>query len=113
MSTFIGQLIGFAAIVFFESGITIAMSALSTENFPTALRATARAWVTNAGVLGAMLGLALVGMLSDRLGGHAGVVAVLGLVPLALAPLVLLVPETVGRELEAVVGEPAVGSPAS
>ena len=103
----------FAAIVFFESGITIAMSALSTENFPTALRATARAWVTNAGVLGAMLGLALVGMLSDRLGGHAGVVAVLGLVPLALAPLVLLVPETVGRELEAVVGEPAVGSPAS
>ena len=86
----------FAAIVFFESGITIAMSALSTENFPTALRATARAWVTTAGVLGAMLGLALVGMLSDRLGGHAGVVAVLGLVPLALAPLVLLVPETVG-----------------
>ena len=69
--------------------------------------------MTNAGVLGAMLGLALVGMLSDRLGGHAGVVAVLGLVPLALAPLVLLVPETVGRELEAVVGEPAVGSPVS
>jgi MFS family permease len=97
----------FAAIVFFESGITIAVSALSTENFPTALRATARAWVTNAGVVGAMLGLGLVGALSDRLGGHAGVVALLGLVPLGLAPLVLLVPETLGRELEAVIGDPA------
>jgi MFS family permease len=95
----------FAAIVFFESGITIAMSALSTENFPTTLRATARAWVTNAGVVGAMLGLALVGALSDRLGGHAAVVALLGLVPIGLAPLVLLVPETLGRQLEAVVGQ--------
>jgi MFS family permease len=92
--------------VFFESGITIAVSALSTENFPTTLRATARAWVTNAGVVGAMLGLALVGALSDRLGGHAAVVALLGLVPLGLAPLVLLVPETLGRQLEAVVGQP-------
>jgi MFS family permease len=103
----------FAAIVFFESGITIAVSALSTENFPTALRATARAWVTNAGVVGAMLGLGLVGALSDRLGGHAAVVALLGLVPLALAPLVFLVPETLGRELEAVVSEPAVAPPAA
>ena len=89
------------------------MSALSTENFPTALRATARAWVTNAGVVGAMLGLGLVGALSDRLGGHAAVVALLGLVPLALAPLVFLVPETLGRELEAVVSQPPVAPPAA
>src|SRR5262245_46663908 len=98
----------FAAIVFFESGITIAVAALTTESFPTALRATARAWVTNAGVVGAIIGLALVGALSDRMGGHAGVVALLGLVPLALAPLVLLLPETAARDLEVISAE-AVG----
>jgi MFS transporter, putative metabolite:H+ symporter len=98
----------FGALVFFESGITIAVTALSTECFPTVLRATARAWVTNAGVVGAVLGLALVGALSGRLGGHAAVVALLGLLPLLLTPLVLLLPETFGRELEQVSGEPAV-----
>src|SRR5262249_11063157 len=90
----------FAALVFFESGITIAVTALSTECFPTVLRATARAWVTNAGVVGAVLGLGLVGALSGRMGGHAAVVALLGLVRLFLAQLVFLLPETVGQELE-------------
>src|SRR4029434_3290962 len=84
----------FGALVFFESGITIAVTALSTECFPTALRATTRAWVTNAGVVGAVLGLALVGALSGRLGGHAAVVSLLGLFPVLLTPLVLLLPET-------------------
>jgi MFS transporter, putative metabolite:H+ symporter len=95
----------FAALVFFESGITIAVTALSTECFPTVLRATARAWVTNAGVIGAVLGLGLVGALSGRMGGHAAVVALLGLLPLVLTPLLLLLPETFGRELEQVSGE--------
>jgi MFS family permease len=96
-----------AAIVFFESGITIAVNALSTECFPTALRATAKAWITNASMAGAVIGLALVGALSARMGGHAGVVALLGLLPLAIAPLILLLPETFGRELEVVSGEQA------
>jgi putative MFS transporter len=95
----------FAALVFFESGITIAVTALSTECFPTALRATARAWVTNAGVVGAVLGLGLVGLLAGRIGGHAPVIAMLGLLPLALVPLILLLPETQGQELEQVSGE--------
>ena len=92
----------FAALVFFEAGITIAVTALSTECFPTALRATARAWVTNAGMIGAVLGLGLVGWLSSRLGGAAAVVAFLGVLPLALVPLVWLLPETVGREIDAI-----------
>ncbi len=92
----------FAALVFFESGITIAVTALCTECFPTALRATARAWVTNAGVVGAVLGLAVVGGLASRLGGSAPVVALLGVLPLLVLPLVWLLPETVGRELEEV-----------
>ncbi len=101
----------FAALVFFESGITIAITALSTECFPTVLRATARAWVTNAGVIGAILGLGLVGALSGRMGGHAGVIALLGLLPLVLAPLVFLLPETFGRELEQVSGGAAIPDP--
>ena len=59
----------FAALVFFESGITIGVTALSTECFPTVLRATARAWVTNAGMVGAVLGLGLVGAFSSAMGG--------------------------------------------
>jgi putative MFS transporter len=95
----------FAALVFFESGITIALTALSTECFPTVLRATARAWVTNAGVVGAVVGLALVGALSATMGGHAAVVAMLGLLLLVLTPLILLLPETYGQELEQVSGD--------
>ncbi len=95
----------FALLVFFESGITVAITSLSTECFPTALRATARAWVSNLGMVGAVIGLGLVGVLSERMGGSAAVVALLGLLPLALAPLVLLLPETYGRELEQVSGE--------
>ena len=87
------------------------MTALSTECFPTVLRATARAWVTNAGVIGAVLGLGLVGALSGRMGGHAAVVALLGLLPLVLTPLLLLLPETFGRELEQVSGEVEVVDP--
>ena len=97
----------FAAIVFSESGITVAVNALTTESFPTALRATARAWVVNAGVVGAAIGLALVGLLSSAMGGHAPVVTLLGFIPLILVPLVLLIPETYGRELEVTSGEAA------
>jgi hypothetical protein len=39
------------------------------------------------------------------MGGHAAVVALLGVLPLVLAPLLLLLPETFGRELEQVSGE--------
>ncbi len=97
----------FAAIVFFESGITVSVNALTTESFPTALRATARAWVTNAAVAGATVGLALVGLLSATMGGHAPIVALLGFLPLGLVPLVFLIPETFGRELEVTSGEAA------
>jgi len=85
----------------------VAVNALTTESFPTALRASARAWVVNAGVVGAAIGLALVGLLSSAMGGHAPVVTLLGFVPLILVPLVLLIPETYGRELEVTSGEAA------
>jgi MFS family permease len=90
----------FTGIVFFEAGVSVAINALSTEVFPTALRATAKVWVTNAAVIGAMIGLGLVGMLADRVGGHALVIAGLGVLPMLFAPLLFVLPETHKRELE-------------
>jgi len=92
----------FAGLVFLEAGVAIAVNALGTELFPTALRATAKAWITNAGILGAMLGLAIVGGASDYLGGAEVVISWLTVAPVATAPLLLLLPETSGRELEAI-----------
>src|SRR5262249_37403331 len=91
---------GFTALVFFEAGVSIAINALSTEIFPTALRATAKSWVTNAAVFGAMLGLATVGALAERVGGHAVVITALGVIPALLTPLLFLLPETYDRELQ-------------
>src|SRR5262249_29751796 len=82
----------FAAIVFFESGTTVSVNALTTESFPTALRATARAWVTNASVAGAPIGRAPVGLLSAGVGGPAPPVRLPGVLPLALAPPVCAAP---------------------
>jgi MFS family permease len=90
----------FTGIVFFEAGASVAINALSTEVFPTALRATAKVWVTNAAVIGAMIGLGLVGLLADRFGGHAVVIAELAILPILFAPLLFVLPETHRRELE-------------
>jgi MFS family permease len=98
-------MIAFTALVFFESGITIAINALATELFPTHLRATAKAWVTNAAVLGAMCGLGLVGWLAEDAGGHGIVIAALALVPALLSPLLLLLPDTHRGDLETTSGE--------
>jgi putative MFS transporter len=91
----------FAVMVFLEAGTSIALNSLGTELFPTALRATAKAWITNANICGGMLGLAVVGAASERLGGADNVIALMTIVPLAAAPLLLLLPESRGRELEA------------
>ena len=82
------------------AGASVALNALSTEVFPTALRATAKVWVTNAAIIGAMFGLGLVGLLADRVGGHALVIAGLAFLPMVLAPLLFVLPETHKRELE-------------
>jgi putative MFS transporter len=94
----------FAALVFAEAGVNIALNALGTELFPTHLRATAKSWITNAGILGALIGLAIVGALSERLGGADDVIALLAVLPLLAAPLLFTVRETHRAELEALSG---------
>ncbi len=93
--------LAYCLLVFFESGAAIALAALSTEAFPTALRATARTLILVAGLLGGMLSLAAVGALASWAGGHAPVIAAVGVLPALLAPLIFLLPETRGEELEA------------
>jgi putative MFS transporter len=100
-------MLAFTALVFFESGVTISINALATEVFPTALRAVAKSWITNAAIIGSMVGLGLVGLLAGRVGGHEKVIAGLGVVPALLAPLLFLLPETRRQELEVTSGEAA------
>jgi len=92
----------FALIVFSEAGVSIAINSLGTELFPTALRATAKSWITNAGLLGAMIGLAIVGVTSEYLGGAHVTISLLVIVPLVALPSIFLLPETSGLELETI-----------
>jgi MFS family permease len=91
--------LGFASLVCMEAGGLVALNSLGTELFATRLRSTAKAGITNAAVLGAIAGMAAVGVLGSSLGADS-VIRLLALLPLAAAPTFLLVPETQGRELE-------------
>ena len=90
----------FAFLVFVEAGGTVALNALGTELFPTHLRGTAKSWVTNAAVVGAIAGMGSVGALGDALGGSDAVIRLLALLPLASAGALAALPETRGLELE-------------
>jgi len=92
----------FALLTFMESGIVIAVNALGTELFPTHLRATAKSWITNASILGALFGFSAVGVLSEITGGHAPVVTALAALTFFLAPLIGLLPETRQADLQEV-----------
>jgi MFS family permease len=89
-----------AMMIFLDAGVSIALNSLGTELFPTALRATAKAWITNANIVGGMLGLAIVGAVSERAGGADVVIGMLTIFPAIAAPLLLLLPESRGRELD-------------
>lgn len=75
-------------------------AALAAEAFPTSIRATVAGWVTAAGVVGAVAGLAAFGVLADVTGTFADAARVLAVaVALGAGPLLGL-PETRGLELD-------------
>jgi MFS family permease len=90
----------FAVLVFVEAGATVALNALGTELFPTHLRGTAKSWVTNAAVVGAIAGMGCVGALGDAAGGADTVIRLLALLPIVSAVALVALPETAGLELE-------------
>jgi MFS family permease len=84
--------------------------ALANELFPTEVRASVAGWYIGAGVVGAVAGLLSFGAVADvgRAGDHAGTAAAVVFLPMVLATaLLLLLPETRGREPEELWGGPA------
>lgn len=76
------------------------MGAVSTEVFPTSVRATAAGWLTAASVVGAVAGLVLFGVVIDVTDAFLPAAALV-CVPCALSALAFLrLPETKGLELE-------------
>jgi MFS family permease len=80
-----------------------AAGALANELFPTGVRASVAGWYIAAGVLGAVVGLLVFGVLADvhGTGNHAAFAAAVTFLPAMLfAALLMVLPETRGHELE-------------
>jgi MFS family permease len=91
---------GYLLAVFAASVFAPAMGAIAAELFPTGIRATVAGWMSVAGILGAVSGLVLFGVLVTNLNGFWVAAAVVALPVLAVCPLYARLPETLGMELE-------------
>jgi MFS family permease len=93
--------VGYLVAVFFGSVFAPAVGSLLTELFPTSVRASVIGWWTVAGVLGAVVGLVAFGAVAD-VGNRFADAAAAVFLPCALAAgLFWALPETMGREPEA------------
>jgi MFS family permease len=93
--------VGYIAGVTSGSIFAPAAGALANELFPTSVRASVAGWYVAAGVLGAIVGLLAFGALAD-VGNRFSVAAAATFLPtIPLAAMFWLVPETMGREPEA------------
>ena len=91
---------GYLLAVVAASVFAPAIGALAAELFPTGIRATVAGWMSVAGVLGAVGGLVLFGVLVTALDDFLVAAAAVALPVLALSPLYARFPETQGMELE-------------
>lgn len=78
--------------------LTPALGAMRAELFPTKVRATAAAWVTNVAIVGSILGFLVGGVLIDRIGLPA-TIAVLSVGVIGAIALTLRLPETRGMDI--------------
>jgi len=78
--------------------LTPSFGAQRAELFPTRVRATSSAWVTNVAIVGSIAGFATGGILIDRI-GLAATVATLGVGVVVSIYLVTRLPETRGMDL--------------
>jgi MFS family permease len=92
--------VGFWAGVLVQGAYGPAFAEVSTEVFTTSIRATTQGFVAAAGVLGAVVGLVLFGVLNDATGVFAVPAISVGLVAADAAVGYRWFPETVGLELE-------------
>jgi MFS family permease len=99
--TTVGLGIGYLCAVLAGSAFAPATGALHAELFPTSVRATVAGWLIAAGVLGAVVGLLAFGAVADA-ADRFSLAALVVFVPAAVASILfVLVPETMGQELEA------------
>ena len=91
---------GYLLAVVAASVFAPAIGALAAELFPTGIRATVAGWMSVAGVLGAVSGLVLFGVLVSALDDFLVAAAVVALPVLAVNQLYARFPETHGMELE-------------
>ena len=96
----VGLIGGFWAGILAQGAYGPAFGALSTEVFPTSIRATTQGWVAASGVLGAVAGLLLFGTLSDVTGSFAVAALTVCVIGAVTAVGYRWFPETVGLELE-------------
>jgi len=82
-------------------GVLTLLNALTTELFPTAMRADAFSWANNLlGRIGYVIAPGIVGALADRLGWGTAVPLTAVALLVALVVIQTLIPETGGKELE-------------
>jgi MFS family permease len=91
---------GYLLAVVAASVFAPAIGALAAELFPTGIRATVAGWMSVAGVLGAVGGLVLFGVLVTALDDFLVAAAAVALPVLFVSPLYARFPETQGMELE-------------
>ncbi len=88
--------------VFCNTALQTITRAVSTELFPTAYRGTASGWNAMLETLGAALGLALLGLGTQGFADIAFMTSSLAFVLVVAGLILLLLPETGSRELEAI-----------
>jgi len=91
--------VGYLVTIAASSAFAPPTGALTAELVPTSVRATAAGWMTLAGVVGAVLGLTLFGVLADLTGGFTAAARTLGVLVAVLAVGFVGLPETRGTEL--------------
>lgn len=96
----VGLIGGFWLAILSQGAYGPAFGALSTELFPTSVRATTQGWVAASGVLGAVAGLLLFGTLSDVTGSFTMAALTVCVIGATTAVGYRWFPETVGLELE-------------
>ena len=99
--------IGFAGFVFCNTAGGVIVRAFSTELFPTSHRGTSAGWVTLVTTLGWALGLTLVGAGTQNVDDLARRTAAMSALVLVAGLVLLTLPETHRRELEALSHEDA------
>ena len=88
----------------------VIFSALGSELFPTSYRGTASGWLQLTEAVGRFAGLSVVAWWTPAGASNVPMISVVVFASLAAGLVLLLVPETGGRELEAVSAErPARG----